>query len=62
MQVRRGRRLVISSICTIANYEYGFYWYFGLDGTIQHEVKLTGERAGGCSGGSLVSTPAAKFS
>lgn len=26
-----------------ANYEYGFYWYFGQDGTIQHEVKLTGE-------------------
>ena len=26
-----------------ANYEYGFYWYFGQDGAIQHEVKLTGE-------------------
>jgi len=26
-----------------ANYEYGFYWYFGQDGSIQHEVKLTGE-------------------
>lgn len=26
-----------------ANYEYGFYWHFGQDGTISHEVKLTGE-------------------
>ena len=24
------------------NYEYGFYWYFYLDGTMQLEVKLTG--------------------
>ena len=29
-------------IHTIGNYEYGFYWYFYLDGTIQLEVKLTG--------------------
>ena len=41
-EVRRSRRLVISSIATIGNYEYGFYWYFYLDGTIQLEVKLTG--------------------
>jgi hypothetical protein len=27
-QVRRGRRLVVSFFCTIANYEYGFYYYF----------------------------------
>ncbi len=40
--VRRSRRLVVSSIATVGNYEYGFYWYFYLDGTIQHEVKLTG--------------------
>jgi primary-amine oxidase len=33
---------VVSSIATVGNYEYGFYWYFYLDGTIQHEVKLTG--------------------
>ena len=26
----------------IANYEYGFFWYLYQDGTIQHEVKLTG--------------------
>lgn len=27
-EVRRSRRLVVSFICTVANYEYGFYWYF----------------------------------
>jgi primary-amine oxidase len=42
VEVRRSRRLVISSIATVGNYEYGFYWYFYLDGTIQLEVKLTG--------------------
>ncbi len=41
-EVRRSRRLVISAIATVGNYEYGFYWYFYLDGTIQLEVKLTG--------------------
>ena len=41
-EVRRSRRLVVSSIATVGNYEYGFYWYFYLDGSIQHEVKLTG--------------------
>jgi primary-amine oxidase len=41
-EVRRSRRLVISFIATVGNYEYGFYWYFYLDGTIQLEVKLTG--------------------
>ena len=41
-EVRRSRRLVVSSINTVGNYEYGFYWYFYLDGTIQLEVKLTG--------------------
>ena len=41
-EVRRSRRLVVSSIATVGNYEYGFYWYFYLDGTVQLEVKLTG--------------------
>ncbi|MGI5193557.1 primary-amine oxidase [Streptomyces sp. CA-288835] len=41
-EVRRSRRLVVSSIHTIGNYEYGFFWYFYLDGTIQFEAKLTG--------------------
>ena len=41
-EVRRSRRLVISMVHTIGNYEYGFFWYFYQDGTIQVEVKLTG--------------------
>jgi primary-amine oxidase len=41
-EVRRSRRLVVSMIHTVGNYEYGFFWYFYLDGTIQMEVKLTG--------------------
>ena len=41
-EVRRSRRLVVSSIFTIGNYDYGFYWYLYLDGTIEMEVKLTG--------------------
>lgn len=39
---RRARRLVISFIMTAVNYEYAFYWTLGLDGSIHHEVKLTG--------------------
>jgi primary-amine oxidase len=41
-EVRRSRRLVVSSIATVGNYEYGFYWYLYLDGSLQLEVKLTG--------------------
>jgi primary-amine oxidase len=41
-EVRRSRRLVVSSIATVGNYEYGFYWYFYMDGSLQLEVKLTG--------------------
>ena len=41
-EVRRSRRLVISSISTIGNYDYGIFWYLYLDGTIQVEIKLTG--------------------
>jgi primary-amine oxidase len=41
-EVRRSRRLVVSSISTVENYEYGFFWYFYQDGTIQFEIKLTG--------------------
>jgi primary-amine oxidase len=41
-EVRRSRRLVISFIATVGNYEYGFFWYFYQDGTIQYEIKLTG--------------------
>lgn len=42
VEVRRSRRLVVSFIATVDNYEYGFFWYFYQDGTIQYEVKLTG--------------------
>jgi primary-amine oxidase len=41
-EVRRSRRLSVSFIATVGNYEYGFYWYFYQDGTIQCEIKLTG--------------------
>ncbi|WP_156760579.1 primary-amine oxidase [Microbacterium karelineae] len=41
-QTRRQRRLVISFFVTIGNYDYGFYWYLYLDGTIQLEAKATG--------------------
>ncbi|MSO80012.1 MAG: primary-amine oxidase [Acidimicrobiia bacterium] len=41
-EVRRSRRLVVSSIATVGNYEYGFYWHLYLDGNVQLEVKLTG--------------------
>jgi primary-amine oxidase len=46
-EVRRSRRLVVSFIATVGNYEYGFYWYFYQDGTIQLEVKLTGIMSNG---------------
>ena len=42
VSVRRGRRLVISFIATVGNYEYGFYWHLTLDGRIELEIKLTG--------------------
>jgi primary-amine oxidase len=42
VEVRRSRRLVVSFIATVGNYEYGFFWYFYQDGTIQLEIKLTG--------------------
>ena len=41
-EVRRSRRLVVSSVSTVENYEYGFFWYFYQDGNIQLEIKLTG--------------------
>src|SRR6185295_18801398 len=42
VEVRRSRRLVISMIATVGNYEYGYFWYLYQDGTIEYEVKLTG--------------------
>ncbi|WP_431774495.1 primary-amine oxidase [Streptomyces cucumeris] len=41
-ETRRQRRMVISFFTTIGNYDYGFYWYLYLDGTLQCETKATG--------------------
>jgi primary-amine oxidase len=41
-ETRRQRRLVISCFTTVGNYDYGFYWYLHLDGTIAFEAKATG--------------------
>jgi primary-amine oxidase len=41
-ETRRNRRLVVSFFVTVGNYDYGFYWYFYLDGRIELEVKSTG--------------------
>ncbi len=41
-ETRRQRRLVISFFVTVGNYDYGFYWYLYLDGTIELEAKSTG--------------------
>ncbi|HTR37051.1 MAG TPA: primary-amine oxidase [Bryobacteraceae bacterium] len=41
-EVRRSRRLSVSFIATVGNYEYAYYWYFYQDGSIQCEIKLTG--------------------
>ncbi len=40
--VRRSRRLAISTLATLGNYVYGFFWYFYQDGTIGVEIKATG--------------------
>jgi primary-amine oxidase len=40
---RRSRELVISFIATVVNYEYLFYWRLKLDGTIDFEIRLSGE-------------------
>merc|ERR1740123_8214 len=41
-EVRRSRRLVMSAIHTVGNYEYGCYWYFMMDGSLEFEMKATG--------------------
>ena len=41
-EVRRSRRLVVSFIATIGIYEYGFFWYFHQDGSLEMDIKLTG--------------------
>ena len=42
VETRRSRRFVVSFFATIGNYDYGFFWYFYLDGTIELEAKATG--------------------
>ncbi|MGL5809065.1 MAG: primary-amine oxidase [Nocardioides sp.] len=41
-EVRRMRRMVISTHATVANYEYLIYWRFYQDGNIECEVRATG--------------------
>jgi primary-amine oxidase len=41
-EVRRSRRLVLSFIATLSNYEYAFYWHLYQDGSIGLEIALTG--------------------
>lgn len=41
-ETRRSRRLSVSFMATVGNYEYGFFWNFYQDGTLQCEIKLTG--------------------
>ncbi|KAJ7072837.1 copper amine oxidase [Mycena amicta] len=41
-QTVRRRRLVVSMVCTLANYEYIFNYMFYQDGTIELEIRLTG--------------------
>ncbi|EMD34277.1 hypothetical protein CERSUDRAFT_117158 [Gelatoporia subvermispora B] len=38
----RSRRLVVSMICTLANYEYIWNYYFYQDGNVELEIRLTG--------------------
>ena len=40
--IARSTRLVISSVCTLGNYEYGFFYHFYQDGTIEAQLKATG--------------------
>jgi primary-amine oxidase len=40
--LHRGRKLVISCICTVGNYEYAQYWYLDQAGEIEFEMKATG--------------------
>ncbi len=41
-EVRRRRRFVVSSWTNLGNYDYGFYWRFMQDGSVEAEVRLTG--------------------
>jgi primary-amine oxidase len=40
--VARSRVLVLQTIITVSNYEYIFAFYFGMDASLQYEVRATG--------------------
>lgn len=42
VEARRARELVLRITVTIGNYDYGFAWVFGQDGSLGLEVELTG--------------------
>ena len=50
-EVRRNRRLVISFVSTVGNYDYQFNWYLYQDGSIQPQVRLTGIDSNGSVAG-----------
>ncbi|WP_414166757.1 primary-amine oxidase [Streptoverticillium reticulum] len=50
VETRRQRRLVVSSFAVLGNYQYGYFWYFCLDGTIEFQIKLTGMVSTGAAG------------
>ena len=39
---RRARELVVFSLVTVGNYDYGFNWIFRQDGTLEVQAVLTG--------------------
>jgi primary-amine oxidase len=41
-QLRRARKLVVSCIATVGNYEYAQYWTFNQSGDISFQMKATG--------------------
>jgi len=46
-EVRRNRRLVVSFVATVGNYDYQFNWYFYQDGSVEPQVRLTGINSNG---------------